>query len=106
MRIQERSENNSSSSTIHRKEAKPIVINRRGYINSVAVPVDGKHVVSGSDKGTIRRWGTEDGKKVGKSIDAGSAVRSIAVSQEGKVIVSGRTRSGRMSVECRKSLKK
>ena len=88
---------NSSSSIVHQKEAEPITIDGRDYINSVALLVDGKHVVSGGDKGKIRRWRIEDGERVGKSMDAGSAVRNIAVSRDGKFIVGGTT-SGLVTV--------
>ena len=55
----------------------------------VAFLADGKHVLSGSREGKIRRWRVEDGKEVGTPMDAGSAVLSIAVSRDGKWVVSG-----------------
>jgi len=88
-RTQEPSPNSSSSSIVHRKEAKPIVIDGRSKIASVAFLADGRHVVSGSSEGKIRRWRIQDGKEVGAPMDAGSAVLNIAVSRDGKVIVSG-----------------
>ncbi|KAI9456181.1 WD40-repeat-containing domain protein [Boletus coccyginus] len=88
MKTQESSEIGSSSSTIHQEEAKPIVIDGRDYIYSVAVLVDGKHVVSGGEEGKIRRWRIEDGGEVGTPMDAGSAVFNIAVTRDGKRIVS------------------
>jgi len=99
MRRQEPSdpENDSSSSIVHRKEAKPIVIDGREDMNSVAVLADGKHVVSGDGGGKIRRWRIEDGKEVGTAMNAGSVVYDIAVSRDGKVIVSG-TKSGLVTV--------
>jgi len=98
-------ENDPSSSTVHRKEAEPIVIEGRYHILSVAVLADGKHVVSGDKEGKIRRWRIEDGKEVGTAMDAGNVVFSIAVSRDGKVIVSG-TESGLVTVWNASSLSK
>jgi len=99
MRTQEPSEKASSStgSIVHRKDAKPIVIDGRDEIHAVAVFVDGKHAVSGDDEGKIRRWQIEDGKEAGTAMDAGSAVVDIAVSRDGKRIVGG-TSSGLVTV--------
>jgi len=83
MRAQESSEN------VHRKEAKPIIIDRGNEIYSVAVLADGKHFVSGDVEGKIRRWRIKDGKEVGTAMDAMSFVLNVAVSQDGKWIVSG-----------------
>ena len=63
----------------------------------IAFLVDGKHVVSGSNEGTIRRWRVEDSMEVGAPMDAGSAVLNIAVSRNGKWIVSG-TGGGQVQV--------
>jgi len=97
MRTQESSEhtaqNSSASSIVQRKEAKPIIIDGRDDIYSVAVLPDGKSVVSGDREGKIRCWCIEDGKEVGTPMDAGSSVLSIAASRDGLWIVSG-TRSG------------
>ena len=68
-----------------------------GDVSSIAFLVDGKHVVSGSEGGKIRRWRVADGVEVGTPMKAGSAVRSIAVSRDGKWIVSG-TESGKVQV--------
>ncbi|KAI9571086.1 WD40-repeat-containing domain protein [Boletus coccyginus] len=89
MRTQESSEISSPSSTVHREEAQPIVIDGRDYIYSLAVLVDGKHVVSGDGQGKIPRWCIEDGKEVGTPMNAGSRVYDIAVSRDGRLIVSG-----------------
>jgi len=48
--------------------------------------------VSGGEEGKIRHWGIADGKEVGTAMDAGSPVLNIAVSRDGKVIVSGTER--------------
>jgi len=61
-----------SSSAVHQQEAEPIVIDGPDDIYSVAFLADGKHVVSGDDKGKIRRWRIEDGKEAGTPMDAGS----------------------------------
>ena len=84
---------------LNQKEAKPIKIDCRDIIRSVAFLVDGKHVVSGGREGKIRRWQVEDGEEVpvGRPMDAGSFVLSIAVSQDGKWVVSG-TESGQVTV--------
>ncbi|KAH0834731.1 WD40-repeat-containing domain protein, partial [Lanmaoa asiatica] len=81
----------------HRKGAKPIVINSRYPINSIAFFADGKHVVGGGMERKIRRWRVEDGREVGTPMDAGSVVVDIAVSQDGKWVVSG-TSSGQVIV--------
>ena len=94
MRTQESSD---SSSIVHQQEAEPIVIDGRDKIHSIAVLVDGKHVVSGDEDGKIRRWRIEDGKEVGTPMDAGSIVLDIAVSRDGRVVVSG-TESGLVTV--------
>ena len=92
-KTEEPTENGPSSSNIQGKEAAAInLINGRDEIVSVAFLVDGKHIVSSSREGKIRRWRVEDGK-VGVPMDAGSTVGSIAVSRDGKWVVS-ETRSG------------
>ena len=66
-------------------------------ISSVALLADGQHSVSGDKHGKIRRWRMEDGEEVGTPIDARSAVRCLATSQDGKWVAAG-TESGRVSV--------
>ena len=73
--------------------AKIIEIDGRARIWSVVFSVDEKHVVSGGDGKRIRRWRVKDGMEVGTPMDAGSTVFSIAVSRDGKWIVSGTVRS-------------
>ena len=68
---------------------KTIEIDGRGNIHSVAFLVDGKHIASGDKEGKIRRWRVEDGMEAGTTMDAGSTVYDIAVSRDGKWIVSG-----------------
>ena len=53
--------------------------------------------MSGGEEGKIRRWRVEDGREVGTPMNAGSAVGNLAVSRDGKWIVSGTT-SGRVAV--------
>ena len=98
MRRQASGENDPSSGIVHQKEAKPIIIDGQFNIYSVAVLADEKHVVSGDDLGKIRRWRIEDGKKVGRAMNAGNRVLNIAVSRDGKVVsyVSRGTRRRRM----------
>ena len=83
----------------HQRELTPIEIDVREKIWSVAFLVDGKHVVSGGSRWKIRRWRVEDGKEVqvGTPMDAGSRVLDIAVSRDGKWVVSG-TLSGLVTV--------
>ena len=88
---------NLESSEVHPSSAKTIEIDGRGKIWSVAFLIDGKHVVSGDERGKIRRWRVEDGMRVGTPMAAGSSVLDIAVSRDGKWIVSG-TRGGQVQV--------
>ena len=57
----------------------------------------GKHVVSGDKKRKIQRWRIDDGSEVGTPMDTRSTVFNIAVSQDGKCIVSG-GKSGQVTV--------
>ena len=66
------------------------------YGGPVAFVGDAGYVVGG-DGNEIRCWRVNDGKEVGQPMDAGSEVWSIAVSRDGKWIVSG-TRSGQVVV--------
>ena len=104
-RTLESSEHSSNSSTVLWSEAKAVEIVGRYHISSVAFLSDGKHVVSGGEEGKIRRWRTEDGKQVGKPMDAGSAVYNLAVSRNGKWIVGGMD-NGKLAVwdaeDCRR----
>ena len=81
-------------STIQRK---PIHIIAERTISSVALLGGGQHFVSGDKNGKIRCWRTQDGVEVGIPIDAGSAVRCLATSQDGKWIAAG-MESGQVSV--------
>jgi WD40 repeat protein len=92
-----RRDNRPASSNSDQKERKPIEIDSRVSIYSVAFLADGKHVVSGGEEGKIRCWRVEDGQEVGTPIDVGNAVFNIAVSQDEKWVVSG-TRSGSVTV--------
>ena len=77
------------SSEVQPSSGKTIKIDGRGRIYAVAFLVDGKHVVSGGNEGKIRRWRVEDGTEVGALMNAGGDVYNIAVSRDGKWIVSG-----------------
>ena len=69
--------------------AKMIESDGRGEVSLVAFLVDEKHVVGGNLKGKIRRWRVEDGMEVGTPMDAGDRIFGVAVSRDGKWIVSG-----------------
>ncbi|KAN0091420.1 WD40-repeat-containing domain protein, partial [Tylopilus felleus] len=71
------------------KGAQPIIVCSPDYIYSVTFLADGKHFVSGDQEGKIRTWRMQDGKEVGTPMDAGSIISDIAVSRDGKWIVSG-----------------
>ena len=66
-----------------------IKIDGQYNIWSVAFLADGKYVVGGDEKGKIRRGRVKDGMEVGAPMDAGSDVYNIAVSRDGKWIISG-----------------
>jgi WD40 repeat protein len=58
--------NRPSSNNVRLKEAKPIEIDGRDIIWSVAFLANGKHVVSGGKEGKIRCWQIEDGKEAAR----------------------------------------
>ena len=60
-----------------------------GYVLTVAVTEDGRHVVSGGWDGWVKVWAVETGELV-YLLDAGEAIRSLAVN-EGSVVI-GTTR--------------
>ncbi|KIK22827.1 hypothetical protein PISMIDRAFT_101868, partial [Pisolithus microcarpus 441] len=60
----------------------------QSVVRSVAF-ADESQVVAGYDNSDIRRWSIEDGQQLGQTMQAGKCVRSIAVSQDGRWIVSG-----------------
>lgn len=84
-----------SSGSVHPQQVRTIEIDGRDDIWSVAFLAD--HIVSGGKEGKIRCWRAEDGKEEGMPMNAGSAIGSIAVSRDGKWIVSG-TMSGFVTV--------
>lgn len=88
-RTQESNENSHTSRIVRRKEPKSFQIHAR-EIWSVAFLVDGNHIVGGGADQKIGRWRVEDGREVEMPImGARSAVRGIAVSQDGRCVVSG-----------------
>ena len=89
-----------SSNTVQRKSIKIVL---QSTISSVALLADGQQFLSGDKNGKIRRWWMEDGKGVG-ALDAGSAVRCLATSQDGKWIAAG-MESGLVTVWNAKSRK-
>ena len=80
-------ENAASSRIVENGEAKSVEIDSR-VGGPIAFVADGDYVVSG-DGNRIRRWRVRDGKEVGRPMDAGVRVWNIAVSRDGKWIVSG-----------------
>ncbi|KIK11754.1 hypothetical protein PISMIDRAFT_46025, partial [Pisolithus microcarpus 441] len=51
--------------------------------------VDESQVVGGHDNGDVRRWNIKGGQQLGQTMKGDGAVYSIAVSQDGRWIVSG-----------------
>ena len=85
--------------------AKTIKIDGRGVPSSVTFLVDGKHVVSGGDDRKIRCWRVKDGKEVGTPMDTGYGACGIAVSRDGKWIVSATWKSAQVwSAKSRKKV--
>ncbi|KIK17922.1 hypothetical protein PISMIDRAFT_209773 [Pisolithus microcarpus 441] len=68
--------------------AKQIEIVSQSAVHAVAF-VDESQVVAGYDNGDIRRWKIEDGQQLGQTMKGDGAVYSIAVSRDGRWIVSG-----------------
>lgn len=50
---------------------------------------DGTYIVTGCNDGTIQQWRTTDGKKMGTTMKADGSVLVVAISGDGKWIVSG-----------------
>lgn len=50
---------------------------------------DGRYVVGGDLDGKIRQWQVEDGTEVGPGMNAGRRIYAIAISKDGKWIVTG-----------------
>ena len=88
-------ETEGSSSIAEKRETTLIEI---GGINDgpVVFVGDGDYIVGG-DGNMMRRWRVKDGREVRQPMDAGSLVRSIAVSRDGQWIVSG-TKGGQVTV--------
>ena len=66
-----------------------VIQRHEGYVYSVCSTPDGKHVVSGSDDGTIRVTRIEDGELVRVIREHTLDVASVCVTPDGKYIVSG-----------------
>ncbi len=58
-------------------------------MNSVAITLDNKFIVSGSNDDTIRVWERESGKQVQELKGHYGSVNSVAISSDNKFIVSG-----------------
>jgi hypothetical protein len=81
--------NEKSSTSIVATDTNTIEIKAEDLIYSVAFLADGEHVVSEGRENKIRQRRVEDGKEVGKPMDAGSAIWDLAVTHDGKWIVCG-----------------
>ena len=57
-------------------------------INSVAFLGDEKRIIGGGDKGVLRYWEVKDGREAGTAV-CGDEVLTVAVSKEGRYIVTG-----------------
>ncbi|KAG9310454.1 WD40-repeat-containing domain protein [Chiua virens] len=68
---------------------KVIKIDGRNRMYSVLFMTDEKHVLTGGWERRIRCWRIEDGSEVGKPMDMDNSVFAIAVSHDGKWVVSG-----------------
>ena len=79
---------NEASSRIFEKGGEKSIESDSRVGGPVAFVGNGDYIVCG-DGNKIRRWRVKDGKGVGEPMDAGSEVWSIAVSRDGKWIVSG-----------------
>lgn len=85
---------------------KPVVLEQKGVITSVAFSADGQHLVSGDGYGKLRLW-TPDGRATASFDAHGARVTGVAVSPDGSRIVSGSvngtlrlwTRDGQMLAE-------
>jgi WD40 repeat protein len=75
--------------TADQRDANLVTIDHPDLVVSVAFLAGGKEVMSGGSGGNIRRWRTEDGMEVDMPIDAGSSVRHLVVSRDGKWVVAG-----------------
>ncbi|WP_310426946.1 caspase family protein [Chamaesiphon sp. VAR_48_metabat_135_sub] len=66
-----------------------IFTGNRKWVDSVAVSVDGKTIVSGGKDGTMRLW-NRNGKEIAPPWkEHKNSVRAVAISADGKTIVSG-----------------
>ena len=84
------------SSIVELREVQPIEIDGEDEIQSVVFLAVGHHILGG-EKQNIRRWRVEEMNEVGTPMDAGSHVMSVAISQDGNLIVSG-TWGGQVTV--------
>jgi WD40 repeat protein len=61
----------------------------KSNVNTIALSLDGKKVVSGSDDAAVRLWDVETGKVVSKWTGHTSSVLHICWSRDGRQMVSG-----------------
>jgi len=82
-----------SSDTILGASANPLTEVRRleghtDFIDGVAYAPDGRHIVTGSDDGSVRAWDVSTGEELWKTENLGS-VNAIAVSPDGTLVAAG-----------------
>ena len=73
----------------HQDALKPLEIVHNSGVNSVAFSSDGTYIVAACNDGTIQQWCVSDGKKMGTTMNADGSVLVVAISSDGKWIVSG-----------------
>jgi hypothetical protein len=66
-----------------------ILAGHRGWVSSVAVSPDSRHVVSGSDDETVAIWDLRTGQRLRELVGHRRRVNSVAVSPDGRYVVSG-----------------
>ncbi|MGL5084055.1 MAG: protein kinase domain-containing protein [Microcoleaceae cyanobacterium] len=61
----------------------------KGVVNAIAYTSDGQVIASGSEDGTVRLWNAENGELIEIVLNENKPVRSLAVSQDGKILAVG-----------------
>jgi len=68
---------------------KAVLSGHEGLVTSVSYSPDGRRIVSGCDRGTVRIWSAENGVELAAMPDRFGYVTSVAYSPDGRWIVSG-----------------